>query len=99
MKNTILITVTILLFTGISSVQAQESKLQINKVYLFGAFGPAGMDASGSSFGISTVINKKWIASVGKLKSYMNTKLPADFFYGMDNGIPDMLLDFFIPVR
>jgi hypothetical protein len=90
MKNTILITVTILLFTGISSVQAQESKLQINKVYLFGAFGPAGMDASGSSFGISTVINKKWIASVGKLKSYMNTKLPADFFY--ENNEPNWFL-------
>lgn len=81
MKNTILITVTIILFLAISSAQAQEKKLQINKVYLFGALGPAGMDASGSSYGISAVVNKKWIASIGKLHSYMNTKLPADFFY------------------
>lgn len=86
MKNTILITVTIILFWGIASAQAQEKKLQINRVYLFGAFGPAGMDASGSSYGISAVVNKKWIASIGKLHSYMNTKLPADFMYDVDDA-------------
>jgi hypothetical protein len=92
MKNTILITVTIILILCISSVRAQQKKLQINKVYLFGAFGPAGMDASGSSFGISAVVNKKWIATIGKLHSDMNTKLPADFMYDVHGPLWLLLL-------
>jgi hypothetical protein len=76
-KNIILLTV--LIFISLTSIQAQGNQKKINRVYMFGSLGPSIGDATGSSYGISGVVNNKWIASLGRLHSIRNASLPSDF--------------------
>ena len=77
MKNILLLAATI--FISFSSIQAQEKKEnKINRIYIFGAIGPAMSKGFASTVGISTVVNKKWIASLGYLNATRDASAPSD---------------------
>jgi hypothetical protein len=76
MKNILLLAATILLC--ISSLQAQNKETKINRIYLFGGGGPALFSGASGILGISAVVNKKWIASVGYLYATRKASAPSD---------------------
>jgi hypothetical protein len=77
MKNILLLAATI--FISFSSIQAQERKEnKINRFYLFGAAGPAFFSGGAVSIGLSAVVDKKWIASLGYMAAVRNASAPSD---------------------
>ena len=76
MKNILLLAAAIVL--SVTSLQAQENDMKINRIYVFGGGGPAFADGGFGNLGISAVVNKKWIASIGYLDANRNASAPAD---------------------
>jgi hypothetical protein len=76
MKNILLLAAVILL--SISSLQAQNMETKINRIYVFGGGGPALFSGGSGNLGISAVVNKKWIASLGYLSAFRNASAPSD---------------------
>jgi hypothetical protein len=76
MKNILLLAATI--FFSIVSLQAQQNDTKVNRIYLFGGGGPALFSGGSGTLGISAVVNKKWIASVGYLSAFRNASAPSD---------------------
>ncbi len=59
-------------------LQAQNKETKINRIYLFGGGGPALFSGASGTLGISAVVNKKWIASIGYLYATRNASAPSD---------------------
>lgn len=79
MKKICLITLISFAILSFSTLQAQEKKTKINRVYMFGTVGPFIGDGTATSYGLSGVINNKWIVTYGKLYAKRNSTLPPDF--------------------
>ena len=76
MKN-ILLLAAIFIFS-ITSLQAQNNETKINRIYVFCGGGPALFSGVSGTLGISAVVNKKWIASIGYLSASRNASAPSD---------------------
>jgi hypothetical protein len=76
MKNILLLAAAIVL--SVTSLQAQESQAKVNRIYVYGGGGPALFSGLSGSLGVSAVINKKWIASIGYLDASRNASAPSD---------------------
>jgi hypothetical protein len=80
MKNILLLAATIIIST--ISLHAQKNETKINRIYMFGGGGPAFASGSFGTLGISAVVNKKWIASIGNLNATRKASAPSDAQFG-----------------
>ncbi|HSF46254.1 MAG TPA: hypothetical protein VLA58_09590, partial [Chitinophagaceae bacterium] len=75
MKKILFLTATII---SIASLQAQKKETKLNRIYMFGGGGLAFSDGGFGTLGISAVLNKKWISSIGYLKAHREASAPSD---------------------
>jgi hypothetical protein len=76
MKNILYLAAVIVL--SITSLQAQNKETKINRLYVFGGGGPAFFSGASGTLGITAVVNRKWIASVGYLSATRDASAPSD---------------------
>lgn len=76
MKNILLLAAAIVL--SFTTLQAQNKETKINRLYVFGGGGPAFFSGSAGTLGLSAVVKKKWIASVGYMSANRKASAPSD---------------------
>jgi hypothetical protein len=84
MKKIIILTTVALICS--SSINAQESNSKISRFYGFAAGGPAFFTGVSGNLGLSAIMNKKWIASIGRLNASRHASAPSDFMPTISTG-------------
>lgn len=79
MKNILLLAA--ILFLSSTSLKAQENESKINRFYVFGGAGGALFEGSATNIGVSAVINRKWIATIGHLNAERRASAPSDVIF------------------